>query len=257
MHSSDRMPELLDETVQLTMTTLPEFGLYQGGAKFERIPERYKTLPLFYSSHFQALVEGMDFPMFIFEPVFREVYRVTRNDGVFLLNIGTLHVAKEGVGHGLFRLLGDKTMHSLYPYIVAETVLQTTEFSLERDLVWVKPNIGSSDRIVNNYEHFFLFTKQEDYKFVPARKRWHITAGFVLPMVELAKPGQPTPFDSKVTQHLLEAFTDQGDTVLDPLAGTGTLGAEAVRMGRNAVLYELDKSLEAVIRSKVGEQYFA
>ncbi len=257
MHSSDQMPELEDRTVQLTMTTLPEFGLYQGGSKFERIPERHKTLPFFYSSHFQALVEGMEFPLFIFEPVFREVYRVTRNDGVFLLNVGTLHVAEQGVGNGIFRLLGDKTMHNLYPYILAETVLQTTEFSLERDLIWVKPNIGSSDRIVNNYEHFFLFTKQHDYKFLPASQGMRIAAGFLMPMVELAKPGEPTPFDSKVTQHLLKTFTEQGDTVLDPLAGTGTLGAEAVRMGRNAVLYELAQPLEAVIRQKVGAQYFA
>ncbi len=261
------MPELEDCSIQFAMTSMPELWYlmqpqFDAPNKFEKMENYEKTVSLFYTSFYEALNDGALYPWSVFDALWQELYRVLKQDGVFILNIGTPSISPpESMGGGLLRLFGP-SLPVLYPYLMVEHILHTTGFELENDLVWVEPNLQPLPgvkklRVMGNYEHFFLLAKASDYKFIPERSGWCITGGFVMPVTIMPEPGQPRPFEPAVVRHLVESFTEEGDIVLDPLAGTGTLGAEAVRMKRNAVLYELVKSLEPVIRVKVGAEYFA
>jgi DNA modification methylase len=50
---------------------------------------------------------------------------------------------------------------------------------------------------------------------------------------------------------LLEHFTEPGDTVFDPLAGSGSVGIGAAGLGREAVLGDLNENAKDVFESTV------
>jgi len=58
------------------------------------------------------------------------------------------------------------------------------------------------------------------------------------------KTGYPTQKPVGIVRRMLQASTRPGDRVLDPFAGSGTLGAVAAELGRRYVL--MDESAEAV-----------
>ena len=58
------------------------------------------------------------------------------------------------------------------------------------------------------------------------------------------KTGYPTQKPVGIVRRMLQASTRAGDRVLDPFAGSGTLGAAAAELGRRYVL--IDESDEAV-----------
>jgi len=58
------------------------------------------------------------------------------------------------------------------------------------------------------------------------------------------KTGYPTQKPVGIVRRMLQASTRPGDVVLDPFAGSGTLGAAAAELGRRYVL--IDESAEAV-----------
>jgi len=136
------------------------------------------------------------------------------------------------------------------------------------------------DRPSRNYELLFLFTKKPDYYFdrtaidIPARsakgRGVRANAGSVweaqyLPGLEPEAEldgvwrvnSEASPYRhvaiwprSLVRQMLLPA-TREGDTVLDPFAGSGTTGEVALEMGRNAILIEPAESAAEALRHRL------
>ncbi|MFC3477092.1 DNA-methyltransferase [Halobacterium litoreum] len=64
-------------------------------------------------------------------------------------------------------------------------------------------------------------------------------------------PKYPTRLPVKVVGILLEHFTQPGDTVFDPLAGSGSVGIAASSLGRDAVLGDLNENAKDVFESTV------
>lgn len=66
-----------------------------------------------------------------------------------------------------------------------------------------------------------------------------------------AGDGEPLAFPDELVRRLVLLFSEPGDVVLDPFAGTGTVGKVAVRLGRLAWLIERQPCywprLEAII----------
>lgn len=52
----------------------------------------------------------------------------------------------------------------------------------------------------------------------------------------------PAPYPLELAERLIRMFSFVGDTVLDPFLGTGTTTAAALRLGRNSIGYEIDRS---------------
>lgn len=75
-------------------------------------------------------------------------------------------------------------------------------------------------------------------------KRWNRGGGAGIwrcrPATGDARPDHPTPKPEALMCALLEDFSDPGDVILDPYAGSGTTGVAALRLGRRVVLVERD-----------------
>jgi len=53
----------------------------------------------------------------------------------------------------------------------------------------------------------------------------------------------PTQKPVNLLKRLIEIFTDEGDTVIDPVAGSGTTLRAAYELGRNSYGFEIDKNI--------------
>ncbi len=59
----------------------------------------------------------------------------------------------------------------------------------------------------------------------------------------------PAKFIPHVVRFFLESYTNEGETVFDPFAGSGTVGIEAEIVGRNYVLWDVNPILEVIMRA--------
>jgi site-specific DNA-methyltransferase (adenine-specific) len=66
------------------------------------------------------------------------------------------------------------------------------------------------------------------------------------------KTGYPTQKPVGIVRRMLQASTRPGDLVLDPFAGSGTLGAAAAELGRRYVLIDESVAAVAVMERRLG-----
>ena len=114
-----------------------------------------------------------------------------------------------------------------------------------RACVWVKPNAQpqmSGDRPAQGYEMLCLAWCGA------GRSRWHgggARGVFVHPMdsgyLTGKRAGHPTEKPLPLMTELVSLFTDPGDLVLDPYAGSGTTGVACMRLGRRFAGAERDE----------------
>ena len=57
-------------------------------------------------------------------------------------------------------------------------------------------------------------------------------------------------FPAPIAKHLINTYTEKGDTVWDVMSGSGTTGVEAILEGRNAVLFDVNPLSRLIARSK-------
>ncbi len=79
-------------------------------------------------------------------------------------------------------------------------------------------------------------------------KRWRRDIVELPPVIKINSKGENTlghtaPFPAEIPKYAINSFTGQGDTVLDPFAGSFTTAVETKRYGRNPVGIELNKCM--------------
>jgi site-specific DNA-methyltransferase (adenine-specific) len=72
------------------------------------------------------------------------------------------------------------------------------------------------------------------------------------PQENLAAREHPAQKPISLIEKLIADFTDPGDTILDPFAGSGTTGVAAIRLGRNFIGWERDPKYAAIARKRLG-----
>lgn len=65
------------------------------------------------------------------------------------------------------------------------------------------------------------------------------------------KTEHPCQFPEELVERLVKALTRPGDVILDPFAGSGTVGSVADRLGRDAILIELNPEYAALARRRL------
>jgi DNA modification methylase len=99
--------------------------------------------------------------------------------------------------------------------------------------IWEKPDCKTSIR----YEHIHVWSR--NYKRQPY-KVWTV------PILDYRtikdwQEKHPTQKPVRLMRYLVEDYTKEGETVLDPFAGTGTTGVAAQQLKRHYVLIENNK----------------
>jgi DNA modification methylase len=263
---------LPDKSVNCCVTSPPYYGLRDYGVNgqigLERSPDAYVA----------ELVK-----------VFREVWRVLRDDGTLWLNIGDCY---SGSGIGNIR---PKNLVGI-PWRVA-FALQADGWYLRSDIIWHKPNPmpeSVTDRPTRSHEYIFLLSKSERYyydyeaiKEPAAWERWGKqtvkkgnpgTVSWLREKTkeELANIGGENPktrnkrdvwtvatqgssiphfamFPEKLIEPCILAGCPEGGTVLDPFFGAGTTGVVAVKHLREYIGIELNPEYAQIAEMRAQE----
>lgn len=197
--------------------------------------------------------------------IFREVLRVMRPDGTLWLNIGDGYARNGGTGRcGPNAIVGntkkliqkrnckvpecwglkDRDLMGL-PWRVA-FALQEDGWILRSRVTWIKKTAmpeSVKNRPTNATEEIFMFAKSPTYFYNPRGVREASGANLRNYWILGPDPnnqGHPAAFPRELARRCILLGSREGDTVLDPFAGSGTTGIVAAELGRKAVLIELN-----------------
>ena len=97
-------------------------------------------------------------------------------------------------------------------------------FTFWKPLVWDKKTIGMGYHYRARYEFILFFEKGK-------RKLNHLGISDVIECPRIVR-GYPTEKPVMVSRTLIEQSSDIGETVIDPFAGSGSVGVAAIESGR-------------------------
>lgn len=118
--------------------------------------------------------------------------------------------------------------------------------------VWVKtdpmPQI-TGDRPAQGFEACTIAHR-------PGKKRWN-GGGRAAVWIEGTskgneRPDHPSPKPLGLMERLVRDFTDPGDLILGPFAGSGTTGVAAIRLGRRFIGWERDPKYHAIATKRLA-----
>lgn len=219
-------------------------------------------------------------------PLFKEIYRVLKPSGSFILNINDN--CKNGV-------------RNTYIYDLISRNNKETKLKLYDTYIWYKMNgipNGSKRRFRNLTEFIFHFVKDPkktkwymdrvmeepaEATKLRAKHSWSIkghgdTTGGVRDNKKTIdyKPEQirpdnvfrfrtagtsrdntikhPAPFNKELPEYFIKFLTDEGDLVLDPFAGIGTTGIPCKDTNRSFIGYELNSKYADFSNKRLNNQ---
>lgn len=138
------------------------------------------------------------------------------------------------------------------------SAMESLGWRVPRVMVWVKPDASpqfSGDRPGHGFEPVVL-------AHPVGRTRWN--AGGMKGVYECLRMDResgwhhPTQKPLDLMESLVRDFTDPGETILDPFAGSGTTGVACKRLGRRFIGWERDPKYHAIAVKRIEaarEQY--
>lgn len=242
----DIIRELPDNSFQCAVTSPPYWGVRDYGVDGQIGAEPDLQ------EYIKTLVE-----------IFREVRRVLKPDGTFWLNIGNTYTSggrkwrqddEKNKGRGMaYRPptppgLKKKDLIGVAWMLAMEC--QKDGWYLRNDMIWYKPNCQPEsvrDRFTVAHEYVFLFSKSERYFFDQDAIKERTTDGNGLKnrRTVWSINTEPCPeahfavFPRALVRPCLLGGSREGDLVLDPFYGAGTVGIVSKELGRRCIGIEL------------------
>ncbi len=210
---------------------------------------------------------------FNFEGIAQELFRVTKRGGVVVWVVGDATVDGSETGTSFKQALYFKDIG----------------FNLHDTMIYLKPNFSAVGALATRYapvfEYMFILTVGKIKTFNPIKDRKNISYGTkktgtirnkdgtMKSMSSIEKPyveyGQrynvweitpqtqgsnhPAPFPEKLAQDHIISWSNPGDTVFDPMAGSGTTLKMAEVLGRNAIGVEIAGEYCEIIRKRMAQ----
>lgn len=188
--------------------------------------------------------------------VFIECFRVIEDGRFLIVNVSPIITKRPGREFESIR----------YPiHFDLHRILQDAGFYFIDEIIWIKPEPCVKNRIggyqqtrkalsykpncitesimvyrkkcnflldknINQYKNYDTFSNEE----IDTNNCWYIAPK--------SDKGHPAVFPEELCRRILKYYSFEGDAVLDPFAGSGTLGNVAVKMNRVPVMCEMDEN---------------
>jgi len=240
--AEDELPKVASASVRCAITSPPYWGAirYPGTLGREDDPADY--------------VEHLG-------EICRELKRILTRDGTLWLNIGDVYwgdsphrdrswsrrrdatwdrslTRSRGGSRRSARRLRDLKPKDLVliPFEIAKR-LRADGWYVRADIIWRRVGTAPEpvrDRPSKSFEHIWLFAQARHYYAAfEAYPQWK-SAVWDIPVQR--RRGLTGTFPEELVRRCLLLGTEPGDTVLDPFAGTGTVGDVAAAHGRKVIL---------------------
>jgi DNA modification methylase len=255
----DIIRRLPDNTFQCAITSPPYWGVRDYGVNNQIGAEPDVN------DYIQALVD-----------VFAEVRRVLRPDGTFWLNAGNTYTSggrkwrdEDSKNKGRAMSYRPPTPEGLkkkdligVAWMLA-MACQKEGWYLRNDLIWHKPNCQPEsvrDRFTVSHEYVFLFTKSEQYSFFQEATKEPTAVGNGLKNRRSvwSVNTEPCPeahfavFPRALIRPCILAGSKEGDLILDPFYGAGTVGIVAKELGRRCVGIEINPEYVKIAKKRTS-----
>jgi len=270
--AKDKLKELGTESIQSVITSPPYWGLrdYGNDAQIglEKTPDEY--------------INNMS-------EVFNEVFRVLKKDGTVWLNVGDSYSSIRDTKIGL----KNKDLVGI-PWMLA-FALRMNGWYLRQDIIWAKPNPmpeSVRDRCTKSHEYIFMLTKSEKYYYDHNAIREPRTSsgsnhqfggkkyndpdnpiyGSIQSIYEsdgkrnkrdvwniTTQPFKDAHFavmPEALVEPCILAGSKVDDLILDPFAGSGTVGVVAKKHNRKFIGIELNPDYAKIANDRINETLF-
>ena len=201
---------------------------------------------------------------FNFEGIAKELYRIIKDGGVVVWVVGDATIKGSETGTSFRQALYFKEIG----------------FNLHDTMIYAKQNPVPyhHNRYNPQFEFMFVFSKGKPKIFNPIQEN---TKGFKTgkyrypdgslkiantPIIKETKMlnniwyyvvggkgnNHPASFPEKLAEDHILSWSNEGDTVLDPFAGSGTVGKVAQQLNRNCILIEKEKEYVDIINKRLS-----
>jgi site-specific DNA-methyltransferase (adenine-specific) len=217
---------------------------------------------------------SLDWGEHVWKPVIQELFRIIKDGKVVVWVVGDATIKGSETGTSFKQALYFKEVG----------------FNLHDTMIWQKDTFTAVGALVNRYapvfEYMFILSKGYPKTFNPIKDRKNITAG-LKQHGTIRKPdntkvkmstfgnivrefGQrhnvwkmsgekrrnisdhPAVFPEKLAHDHIISWSNEGDTILDPFAGSGTVGKVAQELNRNYILIEREPEYINIIKERVS-----
>ena len=207
--------------------------------------------------------------------VFAKVHRVLADDGTLWLNIGDGYTSggrtwrapdKKNPARGM--TYRPATPEGLKPKDLLGVpwrlafALQADGWYLRSEIIWHKPNAqpeSVKDRPARAHEHLFLLSKAERYFYDHEAVKERAANGKLRNRRTVwSMKTEPFPeahfatFPPRLVEPCIRAGSEQGDRVLDPFFGSGTVGFVSAALGRRFTGIELNPEYAEIAERRLG-----
>jgi DNA modification methylase len=206
--------------------------------------------------------------------VFSECARLAKDSGVLWLVVDTMRNAKAKGGDGAVLPL---------PFMLAD-IAGGHGWRLQEVVIWRKNKtlpFSGHGQLRNLMEYILLLVRSDDFKYRPHRiserhlpgaewlfgwpERYHPLGRNPSNVWDISIPNQGVwgksghlhfcPFPQELVRRCIDLTTDEGDLVVDPFAGTGTVPAQATVMNRRGMGTELNSEFAELFESQTLPEF--
>lgn len=152
----------------------------------------------------------------------------------------------------LFRVSADNTAHYVFcSFHNIDKFKQGLEkkFKIKNMLVWEKNNTSMGDLKADfapKYEMIIFI--QKGRRFINGKRDPNI-----LKFKRTGNKLHPTQKPVDLMQYLLEKFSDEGATILDPFMGSGSTGVACKNLNRSFIGIEMDETYFKIAEKRINE----
>lgn len=190
----------------------------------------------------------------LIEGVAREVYRVLKPGGRYVINIANLGRKPYIPLHAYFY-----QRHMTVGFLPMGEIIWQKAKGASGNCAWGSWQSARSPRLRDIHEYLLVFAKQDFSR--PDRgesdiDRDEFMAGTLsiweIPPESAKRVGHPAPFPVALAERVLHLYSYVGDVVLDPFAGSGTTCVAAVLHGRHYAGFDIDPTYCALAQARVS-----
>lgn len=198
-----------------------------------------------------------------------QVYKVTKKNGAFVLNLGYISIERKGHAVPLPYLLWNKTKFYLNQEIVwnyGAGVAASKYLSPRNEkLLWYVKDM-------NNYTFNLDEIRDPDIKYPNQKKNGKIRVNSIgknpsdVWMVAKVTSGKdrassertphPAQFPVDLIERAIKGFSNPGDIIMDPFMGSGTVAEVALANRRKVIGFEVNSNYCELIRERVNRLLF-